>query len=301
MRVLIADPMEAQSIKEIRDMGIEADDLSALPKDELLNKVGEFDIMSVRSATKVRKEMIDNMARMKLIIRGGVGVDNIDVDYAKSKGIKVVNTPTASSASVAELALAHMFALSRYVARGTCGIKEGKWEKKILKGIELGGKVIGIIGVGRIGIELAKRATSLGMKVIGFDPYIKRAEFVEMVGFDELLSKADYISIHTPLTPDTRHFIGNKEIEKMKPGVIIVNCARGGVIDEQSLVEALKSGKVRGVGLDVFETEPPQKSELMEQPNVTFTPHIGAATQEAQGRIGKEVVNIIRQFANERR
>jgi D-3-phosphoglycerate dehydrogenase len=255
--------------------------------------------MTVRSATKVRKEMIDKMERMKLIIRGGVGLDNIDVEYAESKGIRVMNTPGASSLSVAELVLAHMFALSRHIVRGTQSIRELKWEKKKLKGVELKDKTLGIIGTGRIGRELAKKALALGMKVIGYDPYVEKTEDIEMVDMDTLLKESDYISIHTPLTSETHHLIGRKEFEKMSPNAILINCARGGVVDEEALIEALETGKIKGAGLDVFEIEPPQESKLLTLPNVTFTPHIGAATEEAQERIGKEVVKIIKEFVKD--
>lgn len=298
MKVMIADPLDPEAIKELKSLGLEVEDLSSLPKEELITKVADFDIITVRSATKVRKEMIDNMKKMKLIIRGGVGLDNIDAEYAKSKGIQVKNTPGASSASVAELALAHMFALSRNIAYATQSIKEGKWEKKTLKGIELAGKTLGIIGIGRIGKELAKKAKALGMKVIAYDPYVKEVEGVDMVDLDELLSKADFISIHTPLTNETRHLIGTKEFDKMKKGAMLINCARGGVVDENALLSALKSGKLGGAALDVFENEPPPRCELFYLPNVTFTPHIGAQTKEAQERVGKEVVEIIREFIN---
>ncbi len=297
MRVLVADPLADEAIQELKGVGLEVEDLSGLPKEELINKVTDFDIMTVRSATKVRSDMIDKMQNMKLIVRGGVGLDNIDVEYAKSKGIEVKNTPAASSASVAELVLAHMFALSRHIVRGTRGISEGQWEKKKLKGVELAGKTLGIIGLGRIGQELGKRALALGMNVLGYDPYVKDIERVESVELDKLIREADYISVHTPLTDETRHFIGDNEFEKMKDGVVLVNCARGGVLDEDALLRALKNGKVRGAGLDVFEQEPPSRSELLKLPNVTFTPHIGASTKEAQARIGKEVVDIIKEFA----
>jgi D-3-phosphoglycerate dehydrogenase len=248
--------------------------------------------MFVRSTTKVEKEMIDKMDKMKLIIRGGVGLDNIDVAYAKKKGIKVFNTPAASSRSVAELTLAHMLALSRNIVRGTIGIREGKWEKKQLEGSELYGKTLGIIGLGRIGKELAKLAKTLGMRVLGYDPYSK-VEDIEKVTLDELLGNSDYISIHVPLIEETRHMIGKNEFSKMKSNAILINCARGGVVDEEALLKALKTGKIAGAGLDVFETEPPRVSELMKLSNVTFTPHIGASTKEAQERIGEEVVKII--------
>jgi D-3-phosphoglycerate dehydrogenase len=293
MKLLIADPITKTAIVELKRCGVEVDDLSSLPKEELIGKVKGYNCMIVRSATKVRKEMIDSMDKMKLIIRGGVGIDNIDVSYAKEKGIKVMNTPAASSISVAELVLTHMLALSRHIVKGTVGIKEGKWEKKVLKGVELFGKTLGIIGLGRIGKELAKRGKALGMKVIAYDPYIT-AEGVDMVDLDTLLRDSDYISIHTPLTDETRHLIGRSAFEKMKKNAILVNCARGGIVDEDALIKALKIGKIAGAGLDVYEIEPPKVSELMELPNVTFTPHIGALTKGAQERIGEEVVKIIK-------
>ncbi|MCK4595766.1 D-2-hydroxyacid dehydrogenase [candidate division WOR-3 bacterium] len=294
MKVLIADPVAKTVITELQNLGVEVDDLSSLPKEDLIAKVKDYEFMVVRSATKVRKDMIDKMEKMKLIIRGGVGIDNIDVSYAKGKGIKVMNTPAASSASVAELVIAHMFALSRHIVKGTIGIKEGKWDKKQLKGTELLNKTLGIIGVGRIGKELIKRAKALGMNVVAYDPYIK-LENVDMVELDTLLGNSDYISIHTPLTDETKHLIGTDALGKMKQNAIVVNCARGGVVDEKALLNALKNGKIAGASLDVYEVEPPETSGLMELTNVTFTPHIGASTKEAQARIGEEVVRIIKE------
>ena len=294
MKVLIADPVAKTVITELQNLGVEVDDLSSLPKEDLIAKVKDYEFMVVRSATKVRKDMIDKMEKMKLIIRGGVGIDNIDVSYAEGKGIKVINTPAASSASVAELVIAHMFALSRHIVKGTIGIKEGKWDKKQLKGTELLNKTLGIIGVGRIGKELIKRAKALGMKVIAYDPYVS-LEDVDMVELDILFKDSDYISIHTPLTDKTKHLIGTDALGKMKQNAIVVNCARGGVVDEKALLDALKEGKITGASLDVYEVEPPETSGLMELTNVTFTPHIGASTKEAQARIGEEVVRIIKE------
>lgn len=295
MKILIADPTSQDVITEMQATGAEVQDLSNLPKEQLLDKVKDFDIMVVRSATKVRKDMIDKMDNMKLIVRGGVGLDNIDVDYAKSKGIEVKNTPAASSISVAELTIGHMIALTRHIARGTQSIKERKWEKKVLKGIELYNKTLGIIGIGRIGKEVAKRAKAFGMNVIAYDPYAKYEE-VKMVDFDSLLENSDFITLHIPGTAETHHFIGKEAFNKMKQGVFIINCGRGGVVDETALLEALKTGKVAGASLDVFETEPPEYTQLLDLPNVTFTPHIGASTSDAQARIGKEVVGIVKEF-----
>lgn len=299
MKILIADPTSQDVITEMQATGAEVQDLSNFPKEQLLDKVKDFDIMVVRSATKVRKDMIDKMDNMKLIVRGGVGLDNIDVDYAKSKGIEVKNTPAASSISVAELTIGHMIALTRHIARGTQSIKERKWEKKVLKGIELYNKTLGIIGIGRIGKEVAKRAKAFGMNVIAYDPYAKYEE-VKMVDFDSLLENSDFITLHIPGTAETHHFIGKEAFNKMKQGVFIINCGRGGVLDETALLEALKTGKVAGASLDVFETEPPEYTQLLDLPNVTFTPHIGASTSDAQTRIGKEVVEIVKEFAKEK-
>lgn len=299
MKVLISDPLDPKAIEELKAAGMDVEDLSNLSKEGLPDRVKDFDIMVVRGATKVRQDMIDKMENMKLIIRGGVGIDNIDVDYAKSKGIDVKNTPAASSASVAELALAHMFALARHIARGTKSMSEGQWEKKALKGTELAGKTLGIIGMGRIGRILAEKATALGMKVMGYDPFVTEAENVESVELDTLFQASDYISMHTPLTDETKHILSTSAFEKMKDGVFIVNCARGGVVDEPALLEALKSGKVGGAGIDVFETEPPPMNELLQHPKVTLTPHIGASTKEAMARIATEVVQIVREFAQQ--
>jgi D-3-phosphoglycerate dehydrogenase len=299
MRVLICDPISASAVERIKYAGIDVEDLSSLPKEELINRVKDFDAMVVRSATKVRQPMIDKMERMKLIIRGGVGIDNIDADYAKQKGIEVKNTPAASSRSVAEITIGHMLALARHIARGTQSIKEGNWEKKALKGTELLDKTLGIIGIGRIGKEVIKIAKALGMKVIAYDPYVKEVDDVELVDLNTLLNSSDYISIHVPFTPETKYLLDKAEFEKMKDGVIVINCARGGVVNESALLEAIKSGKVGGTGIDVFEVEPPKSSKLLNLPNVTFTPHIGAATSEAQARIGEEVANILIEFAKQ--
>ncbi|MBZ9571980.1 D-2-hydroxyacid dehydrogenase [Patescibacteria group bacterium] len=292
MKVLIADSIIKSAIEKLKKLGLEVSDFSSLPKEELTDKVEGYDFMVVRGATKVQKNMIDKMDNMKLIIRGGVGLDNIDVAHAKKRGIKVFNTPAASSISVAELALAHMFALSRHIVRGTTGIKKGKWEKKELKGQELYGKILGIIGLGRIGRELAQLGKGLGMRVIGYDPYTK-VEQIEMVTLDELLRKSDYVSVHTPLTDETRHMISKNEFSKMKSTAILINAARGCVVDENALIDALKNKEIAGAGLDVFEVEPLKVSELIKLTNLTFTPHIGASTKEAQERIGEEVVRII--------
>jgi len=298
MKLIIADPIDEAAKNELMKI-VEVEDLSDIPKDELPKYVKDADIMVVRSATKVRRDMIDQMQNMKLIIRGGVGVDNIDVEYAREKGIEVRNTPAASSITVAELTIAHMLAVARHVPYGTQSLKQGKWEKKKLKGIELYGKILGIIGLGRIGNEVAKRAQALGMKVIAYDPYVEKSSVAKLVDLDTLLKEADIITIHTPLTSETYHLIGKKEIEKMKDGVILINTARGGVIDESAIIWGLETGKIYGVGLDVYEQEPlPADHPLLKFDNVSLTPHIGAQTAAARKRIGQEVVKIVREFVN---
>lgn len=299
-RVLVTDGMEKGAIETLKGKGFEVIEQFYEPE-TLGEALKSFDVLVVRSATKVRKPIIDQAAeagRLKLIIRGGVGVDNIDVSYAIEKGIKVANTPKASSASVAELTIAHMFAVSRFVNISNVTMREGKWEKKKYKGIELNGKTLGLIGFGRISREVAKRADALGMKIVytdilgkaeGFDNY----EFCDLT---ELLSKSDFVSLHVPLDKEKGAVIGKEEISMMKDGAYLINCARGGVVCEQALLEALNSGKISGAALDVFEEEPAKNTELINHPRVSVTPHIGASTKEAQTRIGQEVVSIILDF-----
>lgn len=257
-----------------------------------------YEAIVVRSATKVRKPAIDAAKGLRLIIRAGVGLDNIDADYAKQKGIEVLNTPKASTDSVAELTLAHMFALARSLVRATETMREGKWEKKAFHGIELQGKTLGVIGIGRIGQAVAKRALCLGMKVLAYDKYVKESPLpgVKMVSLEELLRESDFVTLHIPPDP-TGPVIGAREIAMMKDGAFLINCARGGVVDEKALLEALNSGKLAGAGLDVFEEEPPKNMELLRHPKVTLTPHIGAQTHEAQARIGDEIVEILLSWA----
>lgn len=303
IRVLVTDGMDKNSIDILRNSGYEVIEKFYEP-DELGLALQEFDVVVVRSATKIRQPIIDKameIGRLKLIIRGGVGVDNIDVAYANSKGITVANTPNSSSDSVAELALAHMFAVSRFVNISNVTMREGKWEKKKYNGIELGGKTLGLVGFGRISKSLAIKASALGMNIIytnrrgkveGYDKY-------EYCNLNELISKADFISLHIPFIKDQGVVIGKKEFDMMKDGAILINCARGGVVDEDALVEALDSGKLLGAGIDVFESEPTNNTKLINHPKVSVTPHIGAATREAQKRIGAEVVQVIFDFFNQ--
>lgn len=303
-RILINDGIHPTGIAKLEAAGHQVDNFK-VPQEELIEKLPEYAAICVRSATKVRQELIDACPDLKAIGRGGVGLDNIDVDHAKSKGIAVLNTPAASSRSVAELAFAHLMGIARFVYKSNRYMpKDGQEEFKALKksyskGFELKGKHIGIIGMGRIGQEAAKIALGLGMKVVGVDPYAKSPEVtmdiggqsvkvkIEILTMDEMLAIADVITLHIPFTGAP--VLSTTEFSKMKEGVVIINAARGGTIDEQALLEALNSDRVSAAGLDVFENEPTPLNELLQHPNVSSTPHIGASTIEAQENIGIEL------------
>lgn len=301
MRILVTDGMDKGALAELRAAGHEVVEQFYAPE-ELGKALQEFDGVVIRSATKVRKNHIDEAletGRLKLIIRGGVGVDNIDVAYAEEKGIAVKNTPRASSNSVAELAMAHMFACARFISVAGHTMREGKWEKKAYgKGFELSGKTLGVVGYGRIGQSLGRMAQALGMKVLAYDVYeIKELENENMkyVTMDELLANSDFISLHTPAVPG-KPLINAETIAQMKDGAVIINTSRGTNIDEAALLDALNSGKLRGAGLDVWNEEPTKNEALYSHPAVSCTPHIGAATKEAQARVGAEVVSVIKAF-----
>ncbi|MEA3239335.1 MAG: D-2-hydroxyacid dehydrogenase [Candidatus Bipolaricaulota bacterium] len=300
-KVLVSDPLAKSAVAAMLDAGLVVDEKTDLSIGQLKSEIANYDAIVIRSATKLRAEVIDAAANLKLIVRAGVGMDNIDVDYAKGKGISVRNTPAASSNSVAELALGHLISLARCISRGTVSVKSGKWEKKALKGIEIEGKTLGIVGIGRIGQFLAQKAAALGMKVIAYDKFLDKSplpEIVTMVEFEELLVASDFISLHIPFDPKVGATIGEAEISKMKDGVRLLNCARGGVIEEDALATALASGKVGGAALDVYTVEPPSAgNSLFAQENVSFTPHIGASTVEAQARVGAEAATTVIEFA----
>jgi D-3-phosphoglycerate dehydrogenase len=297
MKIIICDPMETEAIQQMRAAGLEVDVRDSITPEELAQVLPNYDGMVVRSRTRVPAALIDAAPELKVIVRGGVGLDTIDVQHARLKGITVMNTPAASSASVAELTIGYMFAMARHIYETTASMKAGKWEKKKFKGDELSGKTLGIAGTGNIGKEVAIRALALGMQVIAYDPYVPAPEGVEQVGdMDEILRRSDYLTFHLPLTDETRNMIGPAEFDKMKTGVRVVNCARGGIIDEDALYDALVSGKVAGAALDVFAVEPSQGHKLFTLDQVIGSPHIGAATEEAQGRIGAEVAQILIEF-----
>lgn len=296
MKILVCDKMESDAIEMMRSSGITVDAKFEITPEELMKELPAYDGAVVRSRTKIRQPLIDVCPNLKIIVRGGVGLDTIDADYARSKGITVMNTPKASSASVAELAVGFMFSLARSLYKATSTMKAEKWEKKSFEGDELSGKTLGLLGVGNIGKEVAKRATALGMRVVAFDPYIDNVAGVEMVTLDDLLKVSDYISLHLPKTKESANMIGNEQFAKMKTGVRIINCARGGIIDDGALFKALTEGKVAGAALDVYPEEPPTDWKLVKLDNVICSPHIGAATKEAQTRVGAEVAEKIIEF-----
>ncbi|KAF5074071.1 Hydroxypyruvate reductase [anaerobic digester metagenome] len=300
IRILATDGMEASAVDKLKSLGYEVIEKFYEPE-ELKTAVKDVDVMVVRSATKVKKDIIDAAAetgRLKLVIRGGVGIDNIDKPYAEEKGIKVTNTPAASSASVAELTIGHMFSMARFIGIANATMRNGEWNKKKYEGIELAGKTLGLIGFGRIAKEVAKRAEVLGMNVV----YNKRSgaeaeeETARFVDLETLIKNSDFISLHIPKQKDKDYLIGKEEIEMMKDGVFLINTARGGLIDEDALVEALDSGKVSAAALDVFKEEPTKNEKITKHAKISMTPHIGAATKEAQTRIGGEIVQIIEDF-----
>ena len=301
MRILVTDGMDKTAMAQLREMGHEVVEQFYEP-DQLGAALKDFDAVVVRSKTKVRANHIDEAkgGKLKLIIRGGVGVDNIDVKYAESCGITVKNTPRASSQSVAELAMGHMFSCARYLSIAGHTMREDKWEKKAYgKGIELQGKTLGIIGFGRIGQHLGVMAKAIGMNVVAYSttrrPEVEAKFGIPYVTLGELLAQSDFISLHAPAAPGAP-LINADTIAKMKDGVVIINTSRGANVDEDALLVALESGKVRAAGLDVYADEPTANAALYSHPMVSCTPHIGAATVEAQKRIGTEIVDIIRSF-----
>lgn len=298
MKILANDGLDKKAIDFFNYNKIEVE-TTHHDKEMLQRAIKNYDILIIRSATKVDRVLIDAAkgTNLKLIIRAGVGLDNIDVNYAQKNGIIVQNTPNASSNSVAELVLGHMFSLSRFISISNLTMREGVWNKNIYTGVELSGKTLGIIGFGRIGRVLAKKAEALGMNVIFYDKFIKNDDQFKYYPFQEVLREAEFISIHVPSTE--KPLIGKEEFDIMKEGVFIVNAARGGVIDEEALLVALNSNKLAGAGLDVFESEPGPNSKLCNHPKVSCTPHIGAATEEAQKRIGQEIIDIVMDFTKQ--
>jgi len=287
MKVLICDATDPKALKLIKEAGIEVVNQPDITPEELLEVIPEYPCMVVRSRTKVTKEVLDAGTSLKSVVRAGVGLDNIDVAYAQEKGIKVLNTPSASTQSVAELTVAYLMALARNIPLMTASMKAGKWEKKSFLGSEVSGKTLGLIGSGRIGTAVADRAIALGMTVVAFDPYVTELPNITLMELDELLASADYISLHVPHTDETHNILDAAAFAKVKPGVQIINCGRGGTIDEDALYQAIQDGKVAGAAMDVFADEPLADSKLFSLDKVIGSPHIGAGTKEAKARVGE--------------
>ncbi|MFP4005446.1 MAG: hydroxyacid dehydrogenase [Candidatus Hadarchaeia archaeon] len=288
MRVLVSDPIHEEGIRLLKDFA-EVEIATDLTKSGLLERIPSFDAIIVRSGTTLDKDVIDAAKNLKLIVRAGVGLDNIDLDYAGEEGIRVENTPEASTNAVAELSIAFLLSWSRRIPKAHVLMKGGKWEKSKLGGSEIRGKTIGIVGTGRIGRSVAEKAKALGMNVLGRDVQ-EMDEFYDLGGeyvdLDRLLEKSDYVSLHVPSDSTTEHLIGQNEFELMKDSAVIINVARGSVIDEEALIEALREGKIAGACLDVYERDPIEDGRLLELDNVILTPHLGASTEEAQKDVG---------------
>jgi D-3-phosphoglycerate dehydrogenase len=292
-KILIADSLDKEALDELKasprfDVTVK----TGMDEAELVKTVPGFNAIVVRGATKVTRKVIDAATNLEMILRAGIGLDNVDAAAAKEKGIRVANTPAATTISVAEITMGLMLGAVRQLGRANLSMKQHKWEKKALSGTELYGKTLGVIGGGRIGLAVAERALAFGMSILVYDMVpVKSSLHLRQVGLDELLADADIITLHIP--KQAKPVLGREEFARMKNGVIIVNAARGGVIDERALLEALNAGKVRAAALDVFEKEPPEDFTLIDHPNVTAVPHIGAAAEEGQKRAGLEVVKIL--------
>jgi D-3-phosphoglycerate dehydrogenase len=289
LKVLICDKIAAEGIKLMEEKGYEITKAWNIPKNQLPKIVEEYDVLIVRSATQVRGELLENAKKLRLIGRAGEGLDNVDMRRTEERGIMVVNTPHVSYVSVAELTIAHLLALARGIVEGTLSLRQGEWKKDELLGIEINGKTLGVIGCGYIGKTVERFAISLGMKVL----VVEECVFDRFVPLDKMLPQSDFITIHVPLTSNTRHMISTKEFEMMKEGVMIIDCSRGGVVDQNALYEALVAGKVRAAALDVFEEEPPRNTKLLKLKNVIATPHMGAQTQEAQLKASIQIANRV--------
>jgi len=292
MKVLITDKMAEEAIELLKDAGHDVT-FDEMDSDKLLLEISKYDALMVRGRTKAIADVVNAGAKgsLKVIGRAGIGVDNVDLETAAKNGIKVVNAPTGATASVAELTIAHMLSLSRHITKADATMKKGEWAKKQLKGNELYGKTLGLIGCGNIGKLTAKYAQMFNMNVIGYDPFISKEDMKKdgikkKDDLEDAIKNADFISLHLPHIPQTHHIVNEKILSKMKPSAYLINCARGGTVDEKALYNALKNGTIAGAGMDVFENEPPKDSPLLTLDNVVLTPHLGANTKEGQIRAG---------------
>ncbi len=298
LKVLVADKLANEGVEILKNSGFSVDIKTGLPKEELIKVIKDYDAVIVRSQTKLTKEVIEEAHSLKVIGRAGVGLDNVDINYATKKGIIVMNAPGGNTISTCEHAFALMLSLARKIPFGHASLKKGEWNRSKFKGTEIYAKTLGIIGLGRIGKEVAKRAVAFGMEVLAYDPFISE-EVAESIGvktveLDELLKHSDIVTIHTPLTGETKGLISHRELSLMKPTAFIINCARGGIVDEEALYEFLKDNKIAGAALDVFEKEPPTGSKLLQLDNIVVTPHLGASTQEAQLNVAVEIAHCVK-------
>ncbi|MBL7157138.1 MAG: phosphoglycerate dehydrogenase [Candidatus Omnitrophica bacterium] len=298
MKILISDPLAEEGIAILKkEKSFRVDTKYKLPPDELKKIIPEYNVLIVRSQTKVTKDILKHAKKLKLIGRAGVGLDNIDVNEASKKGIIVMNAPGGNTTSTAEHTLSLLLSLARNIPQANSSLKKGEWNRKKFMGVELYGKTLGIIGFGRIGTDVARHALSFKMKVITYDPFLidekAKSLGIEPVSLDVLFKRSDFITVHTPLTDDTYHMIGEKAFKKMKKGIRIINCARGGIVDEKALVKAIEAGVVAGAALDAYEKEPPGQSKLVQMDKVVTTPHLGASTEEAQINVAIDIAHSI--------
>ncbi len=296
MKVLVSDSLSDKGI-EILKKEVDVDIKTGMSPDELKSCIGEYDALVVRSQTQVTADVIKAAKNLKIIGRAGVGVDNIDVEAATQHGIIVINAPEGNMISAAEHTIAMMMSLSRNIPQANQSMKSGKWDRKVFMGVEVRGKTLGVIGLGRIGAEVAARAQGMKMKILAYDPFISEERAgelgVTLTTVDDIVLNSDYITVHTPLIKETKNLIDKEQFEKAKPGLRVINCARGGIINEEALAEAVASGKVAGAAVDVFVNEPPTGSPLLEQDNIILTPHLGASTKEAQVNVAVDVAEQI--------
>ncbi len=297
IKILVSDKLSPKGVEVLRESGFHVDVKTGLSTEEQMTIISEYDGIVIRSATKITREMLSSAEKLKVIGRAGSGLDNVDIPEATKRGIVVMNTPGGNTITTAEHTISMMLSLARHIPQATKSMKDGKWEKSRFMGTEICNHTLGIIGIGNIGTIVADRAKALGMQIIAHDPFISAEKAkktgLELVSLDEMYSRADFITVHTPVTKETRNIINSESISKMKDGVFIINCARGGIVNEQDLAQAIKNGKVAGAALDVYEKEPPEDTTLIELDQVVCTPHLGASTIEAQEKVAVAVARQI--------
>ena len=301
VRVLIADKMSPLAGQILREAGHSVDERFGITPDELVAEIGNYEVLLVRSRTKVRSEVVAAAERLKIIGRGGIGVDNIDIDAATARGVMVMNAPNGNATTTAEMAIAHMFSLARHLVNAGASMREGQWAKKQFMGRQIAGSTLALVGLGNIGRIVARKAKALDMSVKVFDPFVS-PEDIRALGhtpcetIEEVVADAEFVTVHTPLTDDTRGLLGASAFAAMKSTAYLIQCARGGVVDEQALLGALNDGEIAGAALDVFEEEPPGASPLSTHPKVFASPHLGASTHEAQDLVAQELVTQVRDY-----